>query len=132
MNQIEKLLEKIETRNLWDKKLDLSRNEYLKVKGSIDTNLYFVLSGSLRMFIIDESEEHTIRFGYTNNFITALDSYLTEKPSDLYIQALKKTELKVISKSKFTALLECSEDSKNAWLSILETFENSLYGFRIK
>ena len=120
MNLIENLIKEIESHNLWDRKIDLNRNEYLKVKGSIDTNLYFILSGSLRMFIIDEYEEHTIRFGYSKNLIAALDSYLSEKPSDLYIQAIKRTELKVISKKRFAALLANSDDLKSAWLLILE------------
>ena len=39
---------------------------------SIDTNLYFIKNGSLRIYVIDEFEEHTIRFGYQNNFIVHL------------------------------------------------------------
>ncbi len=120
MNTIEKLLQTIETENLWDKTITLSRNEYLKVKGSIDTNLYFIVNGALRIFIDDEFEEHTIRFGYENNIIAALDSYLTNKPSDFYMQALKKTEVNVISKARFTKLVESSEDSRQAWITILE------------
>lgn len=120
MNPIERLLETIETENLWEKTVTLSRNEYLKVKGSIDTNLYFIVSGSLRIFIVDEFEEHTIRFGYKNNFITSLDSYLTNKPSDLYIQALKRSQVKVIGKSSFTQLIQRSESTTKIWQTILE------------
>jgi len=64
------------------------------VKGSIDTNIYLVKSGSLRIFVLDEHEEPTIRFGYKNNLIASLDSFLNEKPSDFYIQALKKDNSK--------------------------------------
>lgn len=122
MNSLEKLLLTIEQEQLWEKRLTLSRSEYLKVKGSIDTNLYFVVSGSLRIFILDEYEEQTIRFGYRNNLITALDSYLTGQPSDLYIQALKKTELKVISKEVFTNLIHSSPENTAVWQKLLEEF----------
>lgn len=98
MNPLQQLTQQIEARDIWEQELELARNEYLKVKGSIDTNLYFVTSGSLRIFVIDGEEEHSIRFAYKDNFIAALDAFITEKPSDLYIQALKKTELKVIEK----------------------------------
>jgi CRP-like cAMP-binding protein len=119
MNPIENLVEQIENRNLWEKSLNLTRNEFLKVQGSIDTNIYFVVKGSLRIFIIDEYEEHTIRFGYKNDLIASLDSYITERPSDLYIQALKKTEVKVISKTDFMNFIWSSEKCLKLWLNII-------------
>ncbi len=119
MNPIQTLSHKIEALNMWEQNLSLRRNEYLKVKGNIDTKLYFIVSGSLRIFVTDEFEEHTIRFGYQNDFIAALDSYITEKPSDLYIQALKKTELKVITKEKFMSLIESSRETQQLWHEIL-------------
>jgi len=119
MTPFENLLIDIDKRSLWDKTQVLSRNEFLKIKGSTDTNLYFVVSGSLRIFVFDEEEEHTIRFGYKNNLIAALDSYITEQPSDLYIQALKKTSLKVICKKNFMAFVESSAKNLNAWQSVL-------------
>ena len=94
MKETDLLIEIIEKNKLWKKEIEISRNEYLKVKGSIDTNLYFIKNGSLRIYVIDECEEHTIRFGYQNNFIVSLDSFITEKPSDFYIQAIKKNKPK--------------------------------------
>lgn len=88
MNELTLLKETIENYNLWDKEISASRNEYLKVKGSIDTNLYFIEGGCVRIFVVEESKEQTIRFGYNQDIITALDSFISEKPSDLYIQAL--------------------------------------------
>lgn len=122
MNPINSLIDKIRQEDLWDKELVLRRNEYLKVKGSIDTNLYFVSSGSLRIFVIDEQEEHTIRFGYKNNLIAALDSFIHEKPSDLYIQAIKKTELKIIHKTAFLNFIQSSPDHTKIWLIVLQDF----------
>ncbi len=119
MNPISNLLAKIDDQNLWDNRLILSRQEYLKVKGSIDTNLYFVVSGSLRVYVLDEFEENTIRFGYRNSLIASLDSFITEKPSDLYIQAIKKTDLKVIKKATFMNLIESSDENVKVWHIIL-------------
>lgn len=119
MNPISNFIEQIDQQKLWDNKLELNRKEYLKVKGSIDTNLYFVVSGSLRIYVLDEFEENTIRFGYKNNFIASLDSFITEKPSDLYIQAIKKTELKVLKKTTFMNLIESSEENTKIWQKML-------------
>lgn len=122
MNPISILLEEINSQNLWNKELELNRNEYLSVKGSMDTNFYYVIHGSLRIFVIDEFEEHTIRFGYKNNFIAALDSFINEKPSDFYIQALKKTTLKVIKKTELMNFISSSPENIKMWQTLLESF----------
>ena len=119
MNPILNFIAQIEARNLWDKSLTLSRNEFLKVQGSIDTNLYYIVSGSLRIYVLDEFEENTIRFGYKDNFIASLDSFISEKPSDLYIQTIKKTELKVINKKAFMDFIKSSEENTKVWNSML-------------
>jgi CRP-like cAMP-binding protein len=103
---------------LSDKEITIDRNEFLKVKGSIDTNLYYIESGSLRIFVLDDYEEQTIRFGYKENLIVSLDSFLTGKPSDLYIQAIKKTVVKVVTKEQFDKFLE-KENNQNLWTNIL-------------
>lgn len=104
---------------LSDKEITIDRNEFLKVKGSIDTNLYYIESGSLRIFVLDNYEEQTIRFGYKENLIVSLDSFLTGKPSELYIQAIKKTVVKVVTKEQIDIFLE-KENSQNIWTKILE------------
>jgi len=104
---------------LSNKTITLDRNEFLKVKGSVDTNVYYVESGSLRVFVMDDYEEQTIRFGYKENLIVSLDSFLTGKPSDLFIQAIKKTVVKVVTKQQFDHFLEI-ETNRNLWTKILE------------
>ena len=120
MNPISQLKEQIDREGLWNAELELGRNQYVKVQGSLDTNLYWVAEGSLRIFVVEENEEHTIRFGYKDNFIAALDSFLNEGPSDLYIQAIKKTKLKVIVKSAFTNYIRSSPENMQTWQLILE------------
>lgn len=110
----------IEINHLYERTITLERNEYLKVKGSIDTNIYFVESGSLRVFILDDFDEQIIRFGYSNNIIVSLDSFLTEKPSDFYIQAIKKTIVRVIPKKAFINFIAESDQNKLFWTKILE------------
>ena len=104
--------------NIWGKNIQLKRNEYLKVKGSIDTNLYYVLNGTLRIFIEDEFEEHTIRLGYKDSFIAALDSFISDAPSPFYIQAIKKCELQVASKTAFMKFIESDPEHMSLWLQI--------------
>jgi len=104
---------------LSQKNITLERNEFLKVKGSIDTNVYYIESGSLRVFVLNEEEEQVIRFGYKDNLIVSLDSFLTGKPSVFFIQAIKKTVVKVITKEQIDFFLK-QEGNSLIWTSILE------------
>ena len=120
MSLIAQLIQAIGSNQLWEDEITVARNEYLKVEGSTDTRLYYILNGSLRIYVLQEYEEHTIRFGYQNNLIGALDSFITEQPSDLYIQALKKSDLKIISKKRLLGLLESDTSYLKLWYQILE------------
>lgn len=98
----------------------VQRYEFLKIKDETDTHIYFVEEGSVRLFMMDEDEERIIRFGYAGNIIVSLDSFLTEKPSDFYIQAIKKTKVKVASKKDFYGFIQSSDEHLKLWTIILE------------
>jgi len=95
--------------------MTLPRNAYLKTGGTKDTNIYFVESGSIRIYILDKNEAHTIRFGYRNNFIVAMDSFITNQESDLYIQALKETKVRKMSKANFFDFVNSSSENQEVW-----------------
>lgn len=120
MNPVEQLLAELDKADLWENTLTLQRNEYLKVQGSTDTRLYHITKGCLRVFVVDEFEEHTIRFGYTGNVIAALDSFITEQPSDMFIQALRKTEVKVLEKAPYMEFVKSTPERFQCWMQILE------------
>lgn len=104
---------------LSEKSITINRNELLKFEGSVDTNIYYVVNGSLRIYLLDELEEKTIRFGYTDNLIVSLDSFLTGKPSKYYIQALKRSTIRVITRSQFDEFLKIGNNTQ-WWTKILE------------
>ncbi|KPE52418.1 Crp/Fnr family transcriptional regulator [Chryseobacterium indologenes] len=103
----------------WEKK-EFRRNEFLKISGSTDTQIYFVEKGSIRIFMTDENEERIIRFGYTGNIIVSLDSFLSGKPSEFYIQAIKKTTVRIASKKDFYEFIYADEEHLKFWISVLE------------
>ena len=119
MNYIEIFKQKLEEQNLWEEEVTLERNHFLKVSGSIDTNFYYVVAGSLRIYTLTDFEEHTIRFGYQGNFIAALDSFITKQPSMYYIQALKKSRLKFITKASFDNFLQSSPGNTQLWNTMM-------------
>ncbi|MCG8207295.1 Crp/Fnr family transcriptional regulator [Tenacibaculum finnmarkense] len=119
-NYLSFLVENLEDE--WDKEITLKRNDFLINKGDLNTNLYLVKEGSLRVFIEDDNEEHTIRFGYKKSIITAFDCFLTEKPTFFYIQALKKCELKVISKINYMRFINSKKEYQDVWNVFLNDF----------
>lgn len=119
MNPIAKLSKVITDKKLWEGTIELQRNDFLKRENTIDTNVYFIKNGSLRIFVLDDNNEHTIRFGYTNNIITALDSFFSETPSDLIVQALKATTVHYISKKQFLNFIFKDEEYTALWNSLL-------------
>jgi CRP-like cAMP-binding protein len=120
MNLLEQLSEILAP--FWEEEIVLKRNEFIASPGDVNTNMYFVVSGSLRVFIEDDVEEHTIRFGYENSFITAIDSFLKDIPTTFYIQALKKCTLKVISKENFYKCINTSSKNQELWTKLLQEF----------
>ena len=120
MNPFDFLKKQLDQENLWTKSIELKRNNFLKVKGSTDTNIYFVETGSLRIFMEDEFEEHTIRFAYPGSFFAALDSFISGKPSPFFIQALKKCQLLVLSKSIFLDFIQRDSERTRIWQQMME------------
>ncbi|EJL68577.1 Crp/Fnr family transcriptional regulator [Chryseobacterium populi] len=116
MNIIQTLLDA----DLFQVKKTIRRYRFLKVKDETDTDIYFIENGSVRIFIMDDEEERIIRFGYTGNIIVSLDSFLSGKPSDFYIQALKKTEVRIASKKKFYEFIHSGDENLKLWNFILE------------
>lgn len=102
------------------KKIVLKRNEYLKLPGKVDSNIYFIESGSLKISIENEDSEQIIRFGYDGNIIVSLDSFITGKASDFSIQAIKKTELWQADKKDFFQKVYSSPENMKIYIQIIE------------
>ncbi len=108
------LLESIS--GLFTKTIILERNAFLPSSNSV----YWVANGSLRMYVLDNGEERNIRFGYKEDFVVFIDTFLTGRPSDFQIQAIKQTELKVLPHKAFRELIDSVESYRSLWNSILE------------
>ena len=57
----------------------LQKGEFLIREGEIEKNFYFIETGAVRIFLLSEYEEHTIRFGYEQSMITSLSLLLSHK-----------------------------------------------------
>jgi len=111
------LIDTIKTRGT--KKI-LSKGQFLIKEGDIEKNLYFVESGAVRAFLLSELEELTIRFGYEGSIINSLSSFIKGTPSEFYIDAIRKTTVRIISKENVYQLVHRDSDSMQQYIILLE------------
>jgi len=73
---------------------DLRKNEYLLKKGQTCNYMYYLQKGLLRCYYLDqEGNETSSWFMPEGNFIAAVDSYYTKKPTHEEIYALENCQL---------------------------------------
>src|SRR5690606_29581938 len=85
----------------------LNKIENLLTEGQICKSNYFVLSGILRKFFINnKGVEHTTEFAIENWWMTDNFSFLNNSETEFYIQSVKKSEVLLISHDKQKELLE--------------------------
>jgi CRP-like cAMP-binding protein len=104
----------------WNHSVQLKRNDFLVSKGQVETNLYYVMSGSMRIFYPVKEEEIVAGFAYDHNLICSYPSFIRQQPSDYAIQALTSTRLKFIRRSDFYDLFIAHHDIESAWRMLEE------------
>jgi CRP/FNR family transcriptional regulator, anaerobic regulatory protein len=76
------------------KTLRLAKKENVVTAGQTCKANYFVASGCLRMFFIDDKGvEKTVQFAIENWWLADYTSFQSQKPSGFYIQAVEKSEI---------------------------------------
>jgi CRP/FNR family transcriptional regulator, anaerobic regulatory protein len=98
-----------------------SKGAFIIKEGQVEQSLYFIVSGAVRVFHVTEFEEQTIRFGYQGSLITSLSSFITGRPSEFYIQALRKTSLRAIARTKLYEVIHGSSENQRQYIRILES-----------
>lgn len=115
-----KTLGQLISSQIFKKEITLKRNEFLKNQNTIDSHIYFIKSGSVKISVLKENEEQIIRFGYDGNIIVALDSFISGKKSDFVIQAIKKTQILIAEKQDFLNFVYSDSENTLFYIKILE------------
>ncbi len=108
-------LDRNRVESIWNKSVLLKRGEFLCREGQRLPYLYFIESGAVRVFYESNEEELTIRFGYKDNFIMVLPSFLKEGPAVFNVQAIKATKVVGISRPDFDTLLNQNPRLQHIW-----------------
>lgn len=105
----------------WKKDKRLESKEVLLNFKQQDSNLYFVKSGCVRLFVIDKNgEQINLGFGYENSLITCFQTFIEGKPSLISIEAILETELIAISKADLMQLIHSNSEIALWYQSMLE------------
>lgn len=97
----------------------LKKNHLLDVGQHCDF-VAFVLDGAFRFFNIVDGEENAIGFFFTNDFVSNYRSFLTNTPSEHYIQALKDSHVLIFSKKDLFMLYEKHKNAERLGRLIAE------------
>ena len=106
--------------NKWNRPVQLKRNDFLITKGQIESSLFFVLNGSMRIYFPNKEDEICVGFCHTNNLVCSYPSFILNKPSDYYIQALAKTDMMAIDRSDLYLLFDTYRSIERAWRMLEE------------
>ena len=69
-----------------------SKNDFLLKEGEVCRNNFFMIDGVVRIYYIDhKGNEKIVQFGVENWWVTNMESFIREKPSELYIQGIEDT-----------------------------------------
>ncbi len=104
----------------WNRAVRLKRNDFLIQKGQTESSLFYVTDGRMRIFYPHKEEEICVGFAYDHNLICSYPSFILNKPSDYYIQALSETNLMAINRSDFYALFDQHLNIERSWRMLEE------------
>ncbi|GAB0157169.1 Crp/Fnr family transcriptional regulator [Chryseobacterium sp. Alg-005] len=89
-------------------KQKFSRKDHLIMAGKKENYLSFIEKGSVRFYIPGE-DDFTFSFSFAGEFVSAYDSFLTQKSCSYHIQALEETILWRISYQDLNVIYEKTE-----------------------
>ncbi|MFY7999694.1 MAG: Crp/Fnr family transcriptional regulator [Candidatus Kapaibacteriota bacterium] len=88
----------------------IHKKEFLVRQGETCRHIAFINEGLLRLFYDIEGEEHVRQFHFERSFCSEYQSFLTEKPALMSLQALEDTELLLISHTDIHALFRINQE----------------------
>ena len=109
--------------DIWSIRKTVLRNEFVDTPHIANDNMYLVKRGAVKICVFNNDRETILNFATEGDLVCNLISFITNNPSEIYLQAIKKTELIGMYKSKFNCLL----DNDNAFaITYRKALENKI------
>lgn len=111
-------------------KVDKKQN--LSLQGKVCPSNYFVLTGCLRLFFLNEKGvEQTIQFALENWWLSDYASFSNQNPAEFSIQTVEDSEIAVLDFSKQEELLDRLPKMEK-YFRMVHQKAHAAYQFRIK
>ena len=105
------------------KQKKIKKNEYLLREGEICKDLVFVQDGCLRLYYISDDMEVSVWFAFKNNSAIELYSFISEKPTNYFLQAIEDSEIWYLPKTELNKLYivypKMQELMRNFWEDVV-------------
>ena len=104
----------------WNVEKKVDKKQLLCEKGRIGSHLFFVHSGTFKIYYLHKGEEICVGFGYPNTVVCAYPSFIRNEPSEYYIEAITSSELTGIDRKDFYKLLDTNRAIEKCWRILTE------------
>jgi CRP-like cAMP-binding protein len=88
----------------------VKKKETLLTEGYVCKTIYFVRKGAVKQYYLSDGKEFIQNFYFEGNMACLFDSFLTQTPSNSYLEALEGSELWVLSYHNFKKIREASPE----------------------
>ena len=84
----------------------VQRREVLLPAGAVADCVFYIQSGILRESFVEDGKDVTVQFFFEGQAVASIESFWKEIPSEVSIEAVEPSVLKVFKKSDIQAFLE--------------------------
>lgn len=84
------------------------KGDMLTKEGSVENNLFFIERGAVKVYYQSELNEHIVRLGYDGSILNSLTSFLNQTPSELIIETIRETKVKILKRAQVVNIIEYS------------------------
>ncbi len=83
---------------------EFDKDELFLKEGEVCKHALFITEGAFRFYKIVDGNELVTAFFFTGDYLSDYQSFLTQSPSNYYVQALRSSKVYLISKKDLTEL----------------------------
>jgi CRP-like cAMP-binding protein len=84
----------------------LKKHDFLLEQGTVCSDLVFVQEGCLRLYYVHDEVEVSVWFAFANSSAIDIYSFISEKPSNYFLQAIEDSEIWYLPKQELLKLYE--------------------------
>ena len=96
------------------------KNDFLIQAGQVETYIYYIDEGMVRLFLNDDGKDISLDFVFANNFVSAYSSFLTGQPTAFTVQALTDVQALRFSRTNLVSLYDQSHKAERIGRLIAE------------